>query len=82
MVKNWDQGKCPECDNKTHSCYCPDSFDEDKVMLGFENKEKAIGAYLRQYDSGLFLGPVVDMKVEDLKNLIKDSGRKKIDIGE
>jgi hypothetical protein len=49
-------------------------FDEDKVMLGFGSKEEAEKAYLAHYDDPKFLGPISEVPVERLKELI-DSGK-------
>jgi len=50
-------------------------FDEDKVMLGFDSKEDARKAYLEHYDSDKFLGPISQVTMERLQELV-DSGKK------
>ncbi|MDR1904383.1 MAG: hypothetical protein LBQ88_19130, partial [Treponema sp.] len=52
------------------------SYDEDKVMLGFENKEAAEKAYLSQYDRPGFLGDIVEMGIEEFKDTIFDENNK------
>ena len=69
-VKAWGSETCPECGEHVHDCACPEFYDEDKVMLGFSNRQAAIGAYLKQYDSDLFLGPVSTMTVEAFRELV------------
>ncbi|WFQ78106.1 SNF2-related protein (plasmid) [Xenorhabdus sp. SF857] len=77
-VKQWSSMYCPLCKEHAHDCACPEFFDEDKVMLGFDNKEDAKSAYLKQYDSGLFLGPISTMSVEDFKQAIASAGEKEL----
>ncbi|MFI3273248.1 SNF2-related protein [Vibrio sp.] len=79
-VKKWGSKYCPDCKEHAHDCACPDYFDEDKVMLGFDNKEAAKQAYLKQYDSDLFLGPISTMSTVDFKAAINQAGGKKLDI--
>ncbi len=69
-VKGWGGETCPECGEHVHDCACPEFFDEDKVMLGFPNKRAAVEAYLKQYDSDLFLGPVSTMTVDAFRELV------------
>ena len=52
-------------------------FDEDKVMLGLSSKQEAVKAFLAHYDSPKFLGPVSEVPVEHLKELVQNG--KKID---
>jgi len=54
-------------------------YDEDKVMLGFKNREHAIKSYLAHYDSPKFLGPVKSVPMERLKQLLS-SGKKLVKI--
>lgn len=51
--------------------------DEDKVMLGFSSEKDAREAYLKHYNDPKFLGPVDEVPVERLKELIKS--RKKLE---
>ncbi len=69
-VKQWPSKYCPQCKEHVHDCACPEFFDEDKVMLGFDNKEQAKAAYLKQYDSELFLGAISTMSIDDFKKAI------------
>lgn len=50
-------------------------FDEDKVMLGFDDLKAAKDAYLAQYDDPKFLGPVSAVSMVKLKELL-GSGQK------
>lgn len=47
-------------------------FDEDKVMLGFNSKEQAQKAFLAHYDDPKFLGPISEVPVERLQELVED----------
>jgi len=49
-------------------------YDEDKVLLGHHNKKDAIKAYLEHYNSRKFLGPVKEVPVERLKDMIAAGG--------
>ncbi|MFH1984760.1 MAG: hypothetical protein ABIL58_23210 [Pseudomonadota bacterium] len=69
-VKAWGSETCPQCGEHVHDCACPEFYDEDKVFIGFPNRRAAIDAYLKQYDSPLFLGPVSTMRVEDFRELV------------
>lgn len=75
-VKKWGGDICPDCSEHANDCSCPQYYDEDKVMLGFDSKQDAIAAYLKQYDNPLFLGPVSTITVEDLKPLLLDQTAK------
>lgn len=46
-------------------------YDEDKVMLGFPSKEEAVKGYLKHYNSDKFLGPVKEVPVERLKEMLQ-----------
>jgi hypothetical protein len=46
-------------------------FDEDKVMLGFQNKKEAKEAYLKHYDDPKFLGPISRVSIERLRELVR-----------
>lgn len=45
-------------------------YDEDKVMLGFDSKKDAKEAFLDHYDDPSFLGPISEVPVERLKELV------------
>lgn len=55
--------------------------DEDKVMLGFEDKEHARKVYLQHYNDPKFLGPISKVPMEKLKALLV-SGQKLVKISE
>lgn len=76
--KNWNNGICPDCHKHHTECSCPQHYDEDKVMLGFKSKDDAIKAYLRQYDSEMFLGPVSTYSIDEFHKVLKQSWGKKI----
>lgn len=58
------------------------SFDEHKVMLGFNTAEEARAGYLANYAKGWQgLGAMTEMPVEALKSWVKD-GKKKQPLGE
>lgn len=46
-------------------------FDEDKIMIGFKDKETAKKTYLQHYDDPKFLGPISTVPVEELKEKIE-----------
>lgn len=46
------------------------SYDEDKVMLGFESEQEATQAYLKHYDDPRFLGPVTSMPFDEFKEKV------------
>lgn len=50
-------------------------FDEDKLMLGFKNKQEAVKGYLKHYDDPKFLGPVSILPMGRLQRLI-ETGKK------
>lgn len=77
---NWPNGTCPDCKKHHTECNCKKFYDEDKVMLGFDSKEEAIKAYLQQYDSNRFLGPVSTYTIPELKFALKKSSGKKLPI--
>lgn len=54
-------------------------YDEDKVLLGFPSREKAIKGYLAHYNSSKFLGPVKTVPMDRLKELLA-SGKKLLKI--
>lgn len=45
-------------------------FDENKVMLGFDNREDAIKAYKAHYDKPSYFGSCITMDFEDFKDFI------------
>lgn len=53
-------------------------FDEDKVMLGFDNKTDAKEAYLKHYSSKDFFGSMDEMSIEDFKSKVLGKVNKKI----
>jgi len=46
------------------------TFDEDKVMLGFGNEKEASDAFLKNYDDKRFLGPVTTMTLDEFKSKV------------
>ena len=75
-TSKWYNGICPDC--KKHHTECKHAYDEDKVMLGFNTKDEAIKAYLEQYDSSRFLGPVSTFSLPQFKRVLKNSWGKKL----
>ncbi len=75
---NWNNGICPDCHKHHSECTCPQHYDEDKVMLGFDSKDDAINGYLQQYDSKRFLGPVSTYTIDEFKAALKRSWGKKL----
>lgn len=53
-------------------------FDEDKVMLGFSNREQARDAYLAHYNTQGFLGEITEMPMFEFRLLVKQIKGKKI----
>lgn len=47
-------------------------FDEYKIMLGFDDRKKAISAYLNQYDSPLFFGGAKEETMEEFKRRMEE----------
>lgn len=43
------------------------SFDEHKVMMGFDTQEEAVAAYQSNFDKGWKVGPVKEMSKDQLK---------------
>ena len=74
----WPNGICPDCKKHHTECNCPKYYDEDKVMLGFDSKDDAVAAYLKQYDSKRFLGPVSTYTIDEFKAALKRSFGKKL----
>ncbi|WP_301904160.1 LPD38 domain-containing protein [uncultured Duncaniella sp.] len=60
--------------------YNPDgTFDEHKVMLGFNDRDEAFGAYLSNYESGWEKGrrlDITEVNMEDFEKWIESSKRK------
>ena len=56
-------------------------YDEDKVMLGFGSLRAAKSGYLKHYNSPKFLGPIKEVPMERLKELL-GSGKKLVKISE
>jgi hypothetical protein len=50
-------------------------YDEDKILFGHANKKDAVAAYLQHYNSDKFLGPVKEVPVERLKEMLS-TGKK------
>jgi hypothetical protein len=72
-VKKWKSEYCPKCGEHVHDCGCSDYYDEDKVFLGFDSKQAVKEAYLKQYDSPLFLGPISIMTLDAFHDLFEDT---------
>ena len=53
-------------------------YDEDKVMLGFDEAEEAKQAYLDHYDSPDFFGSMTEMTFEQFKTSLKENKGKKL----
>ena len=74
-IDEWDGRKAFVVDQ-----YNPDgSFDEHKVMLGFNDKDKAFSAYLSNYESGWENGRRLDVSaasLDDFEKWIESSKRK------
>lgn len=51
------------------------SYDEDKVMLGFESAQAARKGYLEHYNTDKFLGPIKAVAMDRFKKLV-ESGKK------
>ncbi|MCM1356412.1 MAG: strawberry notch C-terminal domain-containing protein [Staphylococcus sp.] len=55
------------------------TFDEHKVMLGFNDRDEAFGAYLSNYESGWEKGrrlDIIEVNMEDFEKWIESSKRK------
>jgi hypothetical protein len=52
------------------------SFDEHKAMLGYADRESAVHAYTRNYQSGWKVGPVTEMTVEEFKRWSQEGDTK------
>lgn len=64
-VKTWQTDDCPDCRRHIWDCDCDQYYDEDKVMLGYDNVEDAKNAYLSQYNNMRFLGPIHQMTMNE-----------------
>jgi hypothetical protein len=53
------------------------SFDEHKVLFGFDNESDAIACYKKAYTPGWKVGPVTTMTVEQFKEWLKCGKQKK-----
>ena len=52
-----------------------DEYDEDKLMVGFEDWDAAKKAYRMSYgDPDLYMGPVTVWEIDELKEALKKSG--------
>lgn len=58
--------------------YDDHKYDEDKVMLGFDDLDSAKKAYLDHYDRIDFLGDVTEVDFEEFKKEVETGGRTKI----
>ncbi len=52
------------------------SFDEHKVLMGFDSKLKARSGYKSNYSSGWKVGPITSMTIEEFKAWVKSSDTK------
>ncbi len=52
------------------------SFDEHKVMLGYDNKMKAKRGYKRNFFKGWKVGEIREMPIEEFKNWVKEGDTK------
>lgn len=75
-TRDHHNGRCPDCGKHNSECY--HNYDEDKVMLGFESKDEAVKAYLENYDSPRVLGPVSTYTINEFREELKRSSKKKI----
>lgn len=51
-----------------------DEYDEDKLMVGFEDKEEAVKAYSMCYDDAeLYIGPITTWELAELIAVLKKS---------
>lgn len=53
------------------------SFDEHKVMLGFNSQDDAVQAYSSNFDQGWKVGPVRAMSTDEFKTWLKEGDTKK-----
>jgi hypothetical protein len=50
-------------------------LDEDKVMLGFSNRDQARDAYLAHYQTQSFLGEITEMPFFEFREKLKKEGK-------
>lgn len=48
-------------------------YDEDKVLLGFDNRVEARKAYERQYDRSGFFGSITEVDIDEFKAMLKEN---------
>lgn len=53
------------------------SFDEHKVLMGFDSKLKARSGYKSNYSSGWKVGPITGMSMEEFKGWLKEGDTRK-----
>ncbi len=53
------------------------SFDEHKVMLGFDSKEAAVAGYKSNYEKGWKVGPVSELSLSGFSQWLKEGDTKK-----
>jgi len=54
------------------------SYDEDKVMMGFESEEAAKKAYLDHYDDPKYFGSITSIPAEEFQQKLKERDGKKL----
>jgi hypothetical protein len=54
------------------------TFDEHKVMLGYDNQLSAVRAYKRNYEKGWKVGPVTEMAMPEFKRWLQGDTKKAI----
>lgn len=52
------------------------NFDEDKCMLGFDNKEQARDAYLAHMNSQGYIGVITEMPFYEFKAKLQNEGKR------
>jgi hypothetical protein len=53
---------------------------EDKVMLGFNSEEQARDAFLAHYDDQKALGRIIEMPIDQFKEILEEKGKKGINL--
>jgi hypothetical protein len=53
------------------------SFDEHKVMLGFDSESEATEGYKSNYSNGWKVGPITSMSMDEFKDWVKNGDTKK-----
>jgi hypothetical protein len=76
LVKKWPTDYCPKCNEHHADCFCPEYYDEDKLFLGFKNKQDVRESYLKQYDNPRFLGPISEIPIKKFKEILAGKGKK------